>query len=44
MVQDAVIRKLEVIGEATKQLPDEVKQMRPEVPWRNCWHARQDDS
>jgi uncharacterized protein with HEPN domain len=34
MVQDAVIRKLEVIGEATKQLPDVVKQTQPDVPWR----------
>lgn len=30
----AVIRKFEIIGEATKQVPDEIKQKSPEVPWR----------
>ena len=29
----AVIRKFEIIGEATKQLPSEVRQKYPEVPW-----------
>jgi len=30
----AVIRKFEVIGEATKQLPDEFRQAHPEIPWK----------
>jgi len=30
----AVIRKLEIIGEAVKQLPDEIRQKHPEVPWK----------
>jgi len=34
MQQDAVIRKLEVIGEAVKQLPAATKAARPEIPWR----------
>ena len=34
MRQDAVIRKLEIIGEAVKQLSDETKQRRPEIPWK----------
>lgn len=34
MRQDAVVRKLEVIGEATKQLSDSVRQLRPRIPWR----------
>ncbi len=34
MRQDAVVRKLEVIGEATKQLSDSVRQLRPAIPWR----------
>lgn len=34
LIQDGVIRNLEVIGEATKQLPDEIKQAYPDVEWR----------
>jgi uncharacterized protein with HEPN domain len=30
----AVIRKFEVIGEATKQLPEEFRQCHPEIPWK----------
>lgn len=30
----AVIRKFEVIGEATKQLPEEFRQAHPEIPWK----------
>jgi uncharacterized protein with HEPN domain len=30
----AVIRKFEIIGEATKQIPDEIKQKSPEAPWK----------
>ncbi len=33
-IQDAVIRRLEIIGEAVKNLPAGVKNMYPEVPWR----------
>ncbi len=32
---DAVIRNLEVIGEATKQVPLGVRQKYPKVPWRD---------
>lgn len=32
--QDAVIRKIEVIGEATKKLSKELKETYPDVPWR----------
>lgn len=32
--QDAVIRRLEVIGEAVKNLSPELKQKHPNVPWR----------
>lgn len=34
MVQDAVIRNLEVIGEAVKGLSAETKERAPGVPWR----------
>ena len=30
----AVIRKLEIIGEASKQIPDEIRATSPQVPWR----------
>jgi uncharacterized protein with HEPN domain len=34
MRQDAVIRKLEVIGEAIKNLSDDSKRRRPDIPWK----------
>jgi uncharacterized protein with HEPN domain len=34
MQQDAVIRKLEIIGEATKQLSAGLRNAKPNVPWR----------
>ena len=33
ILQDAVIRNFEVIGEATKRLTDEIKGRYPDVPW-----------
>jgi len=32
--QDAVLRKLEIIGEAVKRLSDATRQRRPEIPWK----------
>ena len=32
--QDAVIRQLEIIGEATKKLSEELRSQHPEIPWR----------
>lgn len=34
LVRDAVLRNLEVIGEAAKSIPDEVRDQYPDVPWR----------
>jgi uncharacterized protein with HEPN domain len=34
MALDAVIRNLEIIGEAVKKLPDDVKAAQPDVDWR----------
>jgi uncharacterized protein with HEPN domain len=34
LIQDGVIRNLEVIGEATKKLSDPIKQAAPTVPWK----------
>jgi len=33
-VQDAVIRRLEIIGEAVKNLPEKLRNRYSEVPWR----------
>lgn len=30
----AVVRALEVIGEATKNVPDKIRRRHPDVPWR----------
>lgn len=32
--QDAVIRRLEIIGEAVKKLPKELKEQYSEIPWK----------
>lgn len=32
--QDAVMRRFEIIGEATKNLPKEVRDAYPDIPWR----------
>jgi len=33
-LQDAVIRRIEIIGEAVKNLPAEIRDAAPNVPWR----------
>ena len=33
-LQDAVIRRIEIIGEAIKNIPDEIKEKYPEIPWK----------
>ena len=32
--QDAVVRQLEIVGEATKRISDELRSKYPEIPWR----------
>lgn len=34
LVQDAVIRNLEIVGEPVKGLPDELRSANPDVPWK----------
>ena len=33
---DAVIRNLEIIGEAAKNVPDDIRQKFPEIEWRKA--------
>lgn len=34
LVQDAVVRNLEVIGEAVKKIPDDVRESKRDIPWK----------
>ncbi len=34
LAYDATLRNLELIGEATTHIPDEVRAAHPEIPWR----------
>ena len=38
--QDAVVRNLEILGEAAKNLSDELRAKYPSIPWRNMAGAR----
>jgi len=33
-IQDAVIRRIEIIGEAVKNIPAEIKERYPDIPWK----------
>jgi uncharacterized protein with HEPN domain len=34
LLQDAIIRRFEIIGEATKRIPASVRELHPDVPWK----------
>ena len=34
IIQDAVLRRLEIIGEAVKNIPDDFREKYPDIPWR----------
>lgn len=38
--QDAVVRNLEVVGEATKYLSDRLRKKHPQIPWRDLAGVR----
>ena len=35
LVQDAVVRNIEIIGEAVKNIPEDFKKKQNEVPWKD---------
>jgi len=37
---DAVVRNFEIIGEATKNLPEEFKEKHPQLPWEEMYRMR----
>jgi uncharacterized protein with HEPN domain len=38
--QDAVIRRIEIIGEAVKNIPSEIKEKYPDIPWKRIAGTR----
>ena len=40
LIQDAVLRRLEIIGEAVKHLPASIRDKYPDVPWRKIAGTR----
>ena len=40
MIQDSVIRNLEIIGEAARNLPADLRKSAPKVPWRSITGMR----
>ncbi len=39
-VQDAVVRRLEIIGEAVKHIPPEIRENYPDIPWKDIAGTR----
>jgi len=39
-LQDSVIRRVEIIGEAVKNLPNDVKETHTNIPWKNITGMR----
>ena len=40
LVQDGVIRNLEIIGEASKNIPEDIRSRHANVPWRKIMGMR----
>jgi len=40
MLMLAIVRLLEILGEAAKAVPDEIKQQRSDIPWRQISGTR----
>ncbi|MBI5022585.1 MAG: DUF86 domain-containing protein [Candidatus Magasanikbacteria bacterium] len=35
LLQDGILRRLEIIGEAVKQLPKDIRDAYPDIPWKD---------
>ncbi len=35
LVQDAVVRNLQILSESSQRLPESIKSSHPEIPWRS---------
>lgn len=40
VIVDAVVRNLEIIGEASRAIPDEIKDKFPDIPWKSMISLR----
>jgi uncharacterized protein with HEPN domain len=40
LVVDAIIRNFEIIGEASKNIPADIQEKYPEIPWRKMYGLR----
>jgi uncharacterized protein with HEPN domain len=40
MVVDAIIRNFEIIGEASKNIPDQIREKYPQIPWKKMYGLR----
>jgi len=40
MIVDAIIRNFDIIGEASKNIPIEIQEKYPEIPWKNMYGLR----
>jgi uncharacterized protein with HEPN domain len=40
ILQDAILRRVEVLGESSKRVSDEFKEKYPEIPWREIAGTR----
>lgn len=40
MAVDAIVRDFETIGEASKNIPEDIQKKYPEIPWRKMYGLR----
>lgn len=40
LVVDAIIRNFEIIGEASKNIPNDIQENYPEIPWKKMYGLR----